>query len=44
MKTPSPFESQPTGTPAVDGEQAAATRVRNKRLWVLALGTAALWK
>jgi len=43
MNNPIPPEPPATGLPAADGGQPAASPARNKRLWVLALGTAALW-
>lgn len=43
MKNPSSPETQPAGPQSGDGAQAAATPTRNKRMWALALGTAALW-
>jgi hypothetical protein len=43
MKNPSPPESLPADPQPVGDAQAAAAPTRNKRLWVLALGTAALW-
>jgi len=43
MKNPSSPETQPAGPQSGDGAQAAAAPTRNKRMWALALGTAALW-
>lgn len=44
MKKSDATEPQPDGLPAADGGKAAAAApTRNKRMWALALGTAALW-